>query len=31
MKYQGFKMFAEKYLPPFHEISVQKTPIQKRF
>ena len=26
-----FKIFAEKYLPPFHEIFVQEIPIQKCF
>ena len=26
-----FKFFAEKYLPPFHEIFVQEIPIQKCF
>ena len=26
-----FKIFAGKYLPPFHEIFVQEIPIQKMF
>ena len=31
IKYEEFENFAGKYLPPFHEIFVQKIPIQKCF